>query len=98
MARELGAELALRLDAGGGSAREGGSPEPGAGRRDDPDYARLLDALGHDPVAVDELAARTGLTVATLSSMLLMLELDGIVLSPHGGHYSLGPGADRTRA
>ncbi len=97
MARELGGELALRLGGADAAVHERGPPEAAPARRDDPDYARLLDALGHDPVAVDELAARTGLTVATLSSMLLMLELDGVVVSPHGGHYSLGPGADRTR-
>jgi len=39
---------------------------------------------------MDELAARTGLTVASLSSMLLMLELDGVVVSGQGGHYCLG--------
>src|SRR5690606_19344229 len=33
----------------------------------DPDQARLWDALGHDPVGIDRLAARTGLTVDALS-------------------------------
>ncbi len=54
----------------------------------DPDYQRLRAALGHDPVALDALAERSGLTVAALSSMLLLLELEGIVQASHG-RYSL---------
>ena len=54
----------------------------------DPDYARLLAALGHDPVAIDLLAERTGLTVEALSSMLLLMELDGRVSAAHG-RYAL---------
>jgi len=51
---------------------------------DDPDYAQLLNALGHDPVGIDRLAERTGLTVTALSSMLLLMELDGRVTAEHG--------------
>ena len=50
----------------------------------DPDYARLLRALDHAPVAIDVLAERTGLTVEALSSMLLLMELDGRVAAAHG--------------
>ncbi len=57
---------------------------------EDPDYQRLRAALGHDPVAIDELARRTGLTVETLSSMLLLMELDGHVVAAHG-RYALRP-------
>ena len=39
----------------------------------------LLAALGHDPVTLDALAARTGLTAAALSVRLLDLELSGYV-------------------
>ena len=53
----------------------------------DPDYARLLAALEPVPAALDELAARTGLPAAALSSMLLMLELDGAV-SVENGRYA----------
>ncbi len=51
---------------------------------EDADYRRLFDALGHDPVGLDRLAARTGLTVAALSSMLLLMELEGLVVADHG--------------
>ncbi|MDB5821556.1 MAG: smf [Herminiimonas sp.] len=43
----------------------------------DPDTMALLTALGHDPVGIDELAARSGLPVATINASLLALELDG---------------------
>ncbi|HEV2607032.1 MAG TPA: DNA-processing protein DprA [Xanthomonadaceae bacterium] len=39
----------------------------------DADQSRLLDALGHDPIGIDALTGRTGLTVAELSSMLLVM-------------------------
>ena len=45
---------------------------------------RLMSALGHDPVGIDVLAQRTGLTVAELSSMLVFLELRGVVAVEHG--------------
>jgi len=50
----------------------------------DPEYVQLLQALGEDPCALDELAERTGLPAAALSSMLLVLELDGKVSARHG--------------
>ena len=63
------------------------SPPSEATGTADPDYQRLWDALGHDPVGIDLLAERTGLTVDTLSSMLLLMELDGRV-SSHLGRYA----------
>lgn len=47
----------------------------------------LLEHLGHDPVGMDALVARSGLTSETLSAMLLVLELDGKVASLPGGRY-----------
>lgn len=47
----------------------------------------LLDALGHDPVALDALQARTGIDTATLQAQLLMLELDGRVARLPGGLF-----------
>jgi len=48
------------------------------------DHNRLWSALGHDPTGMDVLAERTGLTVADLSSMLLLMELDGRVVADNG--------------
>ena len=53
----------------------------------DPEYQRLLDLMGWDPVSFDTLIKRTGLTTGEVSSMLLLLELDGRVDSLAGGRY-----------
>ena len=51
-----------------------------------PDSA-LLDHLGFDPVDVDTLSERCGLTIAELSAMLLTLELNGCICALPGGLY-----------
>ena len=43
--------------------------------------------MGHDPASVDVLVQRTGLTPQALSSMLLTLELRGIVHPVPGTGY-----------
>jgi len=86
-ARALGAELAERL-----ARPDAPAPTRGGGWRDDPDYRCLLDALGHDPATLDELAQRSGLAAAALSSMLLMLELEGCVAGLPGNRYQRMPG------
>lgn len=45
----------------------------------------LLEAMGHDPVGLDALQARTGLDTATLQARLLELELNGDVSRMPGG-------------
>ena len=47
----------------------------------------LLQALGHDPVGLDALLARTGLDAATLQAKLLELELLGMVGRLPGGLF-----------
>ena len=54
----------------------------------DPSYANLLNALGFSPTPIVELSARTNLTTAEVSSMLLLLELEGLVEALPGGRYS----------
>lgn len=54
----------------------------------DPDYQRVLEAMGFDPTPVDEIIRRSQLTTAAVSSMLLMLELEGHVAAHPGGRYS----------
>ncbi|MHC9086477.1 DNA-processing protein DprA [Luteimonas sp. RIT-PG2_3] len=54
------------------------------GRNVDADYQKLWRALGHDPTCMDQLVARTGLTTADLSSMLLIMELEDRVVVEHG--------------
>jgi DNA processing protein len=52
------------------------------------DYQKLLDCMGYDAISVDELVQRSGLTPEEVSSMLLMLELDGHLDSGTGGRYT----------
>jgi len=58
----------------------------------DPDYRQLLDGMGGDPVATDELVVRTGLSAQEVSSMLLLLELQGHVSCLPGGRYCRNAG------
>jgi DNA processing protein len=51
----------------------------------EPPDDNLLHAIGHDPVSLDALQARTGLDTATLQARLLELELDGWVGRLPGG-------------
>jgi len=48
----------------------------------------LLDALGFDAADLDTLIARTGLKAEAVSSMMLILELEGHVQAAPGGRYS----------
>lgn len=58
------------------------------GYRDlEPDYKRLLDSMGYDIVTVDNLVELSGLTADVVSSMLLILELQGMIETQHGGRY-----------
>lgn len=50
----------------------------------DPLERRVWEALESDPIDMDELGLRTGLTVAGLSSILPALELDGWISCQHG--------------
>ncbi len=54
----------------------------------DKDHKILLDALGFDPADVDTLVARTGFKAEAVSSMMLILELEGHVQAAPGGRYS----------
>ncbi len=54
---------------------------------DAPDTAAVLAALGHDPVDLDTLLARSGLTLDALYAILLALELDGRIAGLPGGRY-----------
>lgn len=53
-----------------------------------PEYRALLDCVGDRPVGVDELVERAGLTADAVSSMLLILELQGFVAPGPGGVFT----------
>ena len=77
------------------SGAEGPVAEGGASRAAvelEPSQQRLLKALDDAPTTVDELVSRTGLPAADVSSMLLILELQGIVATaPDGGYQRIAP-------
>jgi DNA processing protein len=54
----------------------------------DKDHKILLDALGFDPADLDMLVVRTGFKPEAVSSMMLILELEGHVQAAPGGRYS----------
>lgn len=85
IAPQLMASLTADGPAGAETGGEAAGPQPLKAL--DADYQRLLDALGFDPVPVDRLVERTGLTAEEVSSMLLILELGGHIASVPGGRY-----------
>jgi DNA processing protein len=94
LARLLGTALAARIELSASCAPGVPRAAPAAGARAPRDVApaggdaaRVLRALGHDPVGVDELVARSGLTAGVVSSILTMLKLDGVVAAQPGARY-----------
>lgn len=53
----------------------------------DEDYQRLLQAVDYEPTRIDSLVERTTLTADAVSSMLLILELQGLVKATTSGGY-----------
>jgi DNA processing protein len=70
---------------------DGSHDDAGRAREDDP----VLAALGHDPVHLDTLLARTGLDSPALGARLLELELTGMVARLDGGRFQRLAGARR---
>ncbi len=59
------------------------NPPPGPEK----EHLFLLKCMGFDPVTADQLIVRSGLTADAVSSMLLLLELEGYVSSAPGGLF-----------
>lgn len=70
--------------------RQPSEPAPGPPVRaaiptqDDPDHELLWSALDFDPIPMDKLVERSGLTVVQVSAMLPLMELQGRVRVEHG--------------
>lgn len=60
---------------------------PTAGPGADVKTSPLMACMGRDPVTINTLVQRSGLTADTVSSMILRMELMGVVKSMAGGHY-----------
>ena len=52
------------------------------------DITLVLEAMGFDPATTDQLVERTGFPVTEVSSMLLLLEMQGHVSSGPGGLFT----------
>lgn len=89
--RAIGAKLAdhLRVRLAAPDALTAPARAAAGGPPIDAEHQRLRAALDHAPAALDELATRSGLPIAALSSMLLLLELEGEVVADGGGRYAL---------
>lgn len=57
----------------------------------DPAYQHLLDSMEYEPVSIDELISRNQLTAGEIASMLLILELQGQVVSQNGQYSRIAP-------
>lgn len=53
----------------------------------DPEEQQILATIGLEPVPIDQIVIQTGLTTDVVSSMLLMLELQGYIAACGGGRY-----------
>lgn len=53
------------------------------------EYGELLSVLSYDPASADQIAQQSGLTIDQVSSMLLILELEGKIQVQPGGRYSV---------
>ncbi|MDZ7812725.1 MAG: DNA-processing protein DprA [Ideonella sp.] len=81
--QELQAQTALLGPAMAQAARPARAAANATARSKDP----VLSALGHDPMSLDGLVARTGWPASDLSARLLELELSGEVARLPGGHF-----------
>jgi DNA processing protein len=81
-------ELNSLLDLNTISSLDNLPQEPHSVPRLDPEYVNLLDCLGYDPMPMDVIIDRSGLTAEEVSSMLLILELEGYIACAPGGIYT----------
>lgn len=77
-AQDILEELAIPLTA---------SPRSSTRAPAESNTSELLDMIGFDPVSMDTLCTRCGLTVSQLSAMLLALELEGRITAQAGGLF-----------
>lgn len=63
------------------------SPNSGVSDEGAVPHRLLLEQMGHDPASIDALVSLTGETANKITSMLVLLELEGYVASTAGGGY-----------
>jgi DNA processing protein len=85
IAAELQMEIRQRLD-----LNDADEESPATGKQtllDDSDYSAIWKVLGFDPKPVDVIIQQTGLRANEIASMLLMMELKGMVKKQGCGRY-----------
>lgn len=85
---ELAPQLHTAIAEDGATRFEPAEEAPGEAL--DEEYQRLLACLDGGPSSVNRLVERSGLTADAVSSMLLLLELQGYVVSTAGGYTLAG--------
>jgi len=86
---ELASHIAALLPRNAaGSATVPTSTHPPMTEKLPAEYSQLIEFIGHEAISVDQLVERSGLTPEEVSSMLLLLELEGYLVSGAGGRYS----------
>lgn len=80
-------EIAPQLGPHPGRLTKAGAAPDEAGSALGDDYRLLLESLGPGPARIDDLVERSGLTTEAVSSMLLILELQGWVAPGSGGTF-----------
>lgn len=63
------------------------TPDHGVKSNINTDERKILHILEHEPVTIDTINLRTGIAVETISSLLLVLELQGKITSDNGCYY-----------
>ena len=85
MAAELKMEIRQRLEQS--DAGEEPAPVHKQNLLDDSDYSAVWKVLGYDPKPVDIIIEQSGLSAREVSSMLLMMELEGMIKKFGNGRY-----------
>jgi DNA processing protein len=86
-------ELAPLLSVALSQADKKPAADPPSRKKQEPaklagEYLQLLDFMGYQPVSIDQLVERSGLTPEQVSSMLLVLELEDHIVGGAGGRYT----------
>ncbi|GMR15378.1 MAG: DNA-processing protein DprA [Gammaproteobacteria bacterium] len=88
LAAELQMEIRQRLEQSDSPDEAEGKPgNHNRGLLDNSDYSAVWDVLGYDPKPVDTIIEQSGLNAREVSSMLLMMELKGMVRKHDNGRF-----------
>jgi DNA processing protein len=85
VAAELKMEICKRLEQPDEDGKNSAACEQNL--LDDSDYSIVWEVLAYDPKPVDLIIEKTGLSAREISSMLLMMELKGMIKKQGNGHY-----------